>query len=214
MSHHLPVRLWYITVRCDGWCVWTLLEITPLYGRGNQIFFSCFSLRFLYSWRHRIILPILEWLQQRHCYSQGASSPRCNSIHSQLDWPVIYRKSSSSEELWFNTHTHTGNSPWAAHDVFGLRSGQFKAVSISRKRYTVKKINHWESTVKAMQGLFKKPRILFTPRRGILDNQIKKMLICSLGRCHFQYIFMGTDRICCGQCHVYHLLYWLVGLFI
>lgn len=60
-------------------------------------FFSSFSLPFLYSWRHRIILPILEWLQQRHCYSQGAVSPRCNSIHSQLDWPVIYRKSSPSE---------------------------------------------------------------------------------------------------------------------
>lgn len=75
----------------------TLLEITPLYGRSNLIFFSSFSLPFLYSWRHRIILPILEWLQQRHCYSQGAVSPRCNSIHSQLDWPVIYRKSSPSE---------------------------------------------------------------------------------------------------------------------
>lgn len=69
-------------------------------------FFSSFSLPFLYSWRHRIILPILEWLQQRHCYSQGAVSPRCNSIHSQLDWPVIYRKSSPSEELSLHTHTH------------------------------------------------------------------------------------------------------------
>ena len=123
----------------------TLLEITPLYGRSNQIFFSSFSLPFLYSWRHRIILPILEWLQQRHCYSQGAVSPRCNSIHSQLDWPVIYRKSSPSEELYAththtHTHKHTGNSPSAAHDVLGLRSGQFKAASISGKRRTVE--NH------------------------------------------------------------------------
>lgn len=79
-------------------------------------FFSppAFLLPFLYICRSGIILPILEWLQQRRCYSQGAVSPRCNSIHTQLDWPVIYRKSSSFEELWLqhthtHTHTHTGS---------------------------------------------------------------------------------------------------------
>lgn len=80
-------------------------DYSSLWPEQSDFFSPPFSLPFLYSWRHRIILPILEWLQQRHCYSQGAVSPRCNSIHSQLDWPVIYRKSSPSEELSLHTHT-------------------------------------------------------------------------------------------------------------
>lgn len=67
-------------------------------------FLSFFSLPFLYSWQRGIILPILEWLQQRHSYSQGAVSLSCNSIHSQLDWSVIYRKSSPLEGLLLHTH--------------------------------------------------------------------------------------------------------------
>ncbi len=128
-------------------------------------FFSSFSLPFLYSWRHRIILPILEWLQQRHCYSQGAVSPRCNSIHSQLDWPVIYRKSSPSEEL--SLHTHTGNSLSAAHDVLGLRSGQFKAASISGKGCTDE--NHRKPLHKGYNIFFnaryKKQTLLYSTER-------------------------------------------------
>lgn len=33
---------------------------------------SRFFLYFLHFWQHMIILPFLEWLQQRHCYSQRA----------------------------------------------------------------------------------------------------------------------------------------------
>lgn len=140
MSHHLPIRdtagILYSPVY-RGLCLDPAGYYTSLLSEQSDFFFSFLFLShpFLYSWRHRIILPILEWLQQRHCYSQGAVSPCCNSIHSQLERPVIYRKSSSSEEP--SLHIHTGNSLSTDHHVLGPRSGQFKAASGSVKWCTV-----------------------------------------------------------------------------
>ena len=83
----------------------------------------------------RLYYPILEWLQQGHCYSQGAGipplPPHCNSIHSQLDGPrwFIEKPSLSGETLTWYT---LGILPLVYHDVLGIGSVHFEAAAIGR----------------------------------------------------------------------------------
>lgn len=106
MSHHLPVRLKYITVQCDGWCVWTLLEITPLYGRGNQIFFPAF------------LFPSFIPGGIRSYYPSWNDFNRDTAIPRELSLPAATKSIANWTGLWFienlllrrnfrSTHTHT-----------------------------------------------------------------------------------------------------------
>lgn len=129
----LPVRLWYIKVQCDGRCVWTLLEITPLYGQRNQIFF----LPFLFP----SFIPggVGSYYPSWNDFNRDTAIPR------ELSHPAATQSIANWTGLWFienplfwrtlvHTHTHTGNSPSAAHDVLGRRSRQFRRASFTGKQ--------------------------------------------------------------------------------
>ena len=144
MSHHLLVRVWYIRVQSDRWCVWPCWRLLLFMTRAIRFF--------LFPFLFPSFIPgsVGSYYPSWNDFNRDTAIPMelflPTATQSIANWPGLWFI--ENPLLWRNSYTHThkhtntGNSPSVAHDVLGLRLAQFRAASATGRRCTIK--SHWE----------------------------------------------------------------------